>query len=191
MGENGPVSTIFPTSKRSKRGYDPAEVDEFLDRARAAYAQDAEADADTLLSAEDIRQVAFRLVRGGYSTEHVDAALERLEDAFSLRERERSVEERGAKEWLRDARGTAQVILNRLTRPEGQRFNRVSILARGYSRKDVDALADRLVAYFHDGTPLSVDRVRTAVFRNEWAGYRESQVDALLDSVVDVMLAVR
>jgi DivIVA domain-containing protein len=181
MGENGPVSTIFPTSKRSKRGYDPAEVDEFLDRARAAYAQDAEADADTLLSAEDIRQVAFRLVRGGYSTEHVDAALERLEDAFSLRERERSVEERGAKEWLRDARGTAQVILNRLTRPEGQRFNRVSFLARGYSRKDVDALADRLVAYFHDGTPL----------RNEWAGYRESQVDALLDSVVDVMLAVR
>ncbi|XUK62974.1 DivIVA domain-containing protein [Plantibacter sp. RU18] len=189
MGENGRVSTTFPSSKRSKRGYDPDEVDEFLDRARAAYAQDS--GKEPVLTAEDIRHVAFRLSRGGYSTEHVDAALERLEDAFSLRERERTVEERGAKEWLREARGTAQVILNRLTRPEGQRFDRVSFLSRGYSKKDVDALADRLVAYFHDGTPLSVDRVRTAVFRNQWAGYRESQVDALLDSVVDVMLAVR
>lgn len=183
------MSTTFPTSKRSKRGYDPTEVDEFLQRAREAYGQDT--GSAPLLRAEDIRHVAFGLRRGGYSTEHVDAALERLEDAFSLRERERMVDEIGAKEWLHDARGTAQVILNRLTRPEGQRFSRVSFLSRGYSRKDVDAMADRLVAYFHDGKPLSVDRVRTAVFRNQWAGYRESQVDAVLDSVVDVMLAVR
>ncbi|MCU1637163.1 MAG: transporter permease, partial [Cryobacterium sp.] len=39
--------------------------------------------------------------------------------------------------------------------------------------------------------PVTVDDVRTAVFRPERGGYREEQVDAVLDSVVDVMLAVR
>lgn len=189
MGENGVVSATFPTSQRSKRGYDQSEVDEFLQRAREAYGQDPA--APPLLVAQDIRHVAFSLRRHGYSTDHVDAALERLEDAFALRERERSVDAVGAKEWLHDARATAQVLLNRLNRPEGERFKRVNFLARGYSRKDVDALSERLVAYFQEGKPLSVDRVRTAVFRNQWAGYNESQVDAVLDSVVDVMLAVR
>jgi len=33
--------------------------------------------------------------------------------------------------------------------------------------------------------------VRTVAFRSVKGGYRESQVDYLLDSVIDVMLAVR
>lgn len=90
-----------------------------------------------------------------------------------------------------DARTTAQVLVNRLGRPVGHRFGRISFLSVGYSRSDVDRFANKLVKYFEDGSPLTVEDVRTAVFRPERGGYRESQVDVVLDSVVDVMLAVR
>jgi DivIVA domain-containing protein len=36
-----------------------------------------------------------------------------------------------------------------------------------------------------------VEDVRTSVFRPQRGGYLESQVDAVFDAVVDVMLAVR
>ena len=38
---------------------------------------------------------------------------------------------------------------------------------------------------------MSIDEVRTVAFRPRRGGYREAQVDMLLDTVVDVMLAVR
>ena len=48
-----------------------------------------------------------------------------------------------------------------------------------------------MIGYFQHGKPLSVDQVRTVVFRGVKRGYNEQQVDLLLDSVIDVMLAVR
>jgi DivIVA domain-containing protein len=67
----------------------------------------------------------------------------------------------------------------------------VSLLTLGYNRQDVDRFAARLVRYFQDGRPMGVDEVRTVTFREQRGGYREAQVDLLLDSVTDVMLAVR
>jgi DivIVA domain-containing protein len=183
------VSTTFPTAVKRAKGYNVSQVDAFLARARAAY--DADDSGPTALTASDIRHTSFSLVRGGYSTSHVDAALERLEDAFALRERERAFVEQGKGEWLGSARETAQVILNRITRPEGRRFQRTSILAQGYSVEDVDAICDTLIEYFERGVPFSTDSVRTAVFQPQRGGYREAQVDLLLDSVIEVMLAVR
>jgi DivIVA domain-containing protein len=181
------VST-FPTSRKSKLGYNSTQVDEFLARARDAYDGSV---PDAELTAAEIRRTAFGMQRGGYSTSHVDAALERLEDAFAAREREEARAREGGDTWLQDARTTAQVIINRLGRPEGQRFDRTGVLTQGYHRADVDRLADRLMRYFRDGKPMSVDEVRTVVFRPQRRGYREIQVDLLLDSVTDVMLAVR
>ena len=129
--------------------------------------------------------------KGGYSPVHVDAALERLEDAFAGRERDQAVQEGGDEAWYTQARSTAQEILDRLSRPAGRRFDRVNFLGDGYHRKDVDALADRLVTYFQDGSALNVEEVRTIAFRTKKGGYRETQVDLLLDTVVSVMLAVR
>jgi len=40
-----------------------------------------------------IRTTAFAMQKGGYSTSHVDAALERLEDAFASRERDRAFQQ--------------------------------------------------------------------------------------------------
>jgi len=187
VGENGGVTATFPAARRPAKGYARSEVDEFLERARRSY---DEVD-DTPLTAAEIRHTSFSLTKGGYSTVHVDAALERLEDAFALRERERAFQEKGRDSWLASARQTAQVILNRLSRPEGKRFARVSFLTQGYRCEDVDGLADRLVAYFQSGKPIGIDQVRTAVFRPQRGGYQETQVDLVLDAVVDVMLAVR
>ena len=102
--------------------------------------------------------------KGGYSTAHVDAALERLEDAFAAEERQVAARLHGGEAWLSEARTTAQVVSNRLARPEGQRFDRVSPLALGYRVRDVDRFADKLTRYFRDGWPISIDDVRTVVF---------------------------
>ncbi|WP_213815837.1 DivIVA domain-containing protein [Glaciihabitans sp. dw_435] len=183
------MSTTFPRSRRSRPGYNVDQVEDFLEEARTAYS--AAPGEPTIVSAESIRRTAFDIEKGGYSTTHVDAALERLEDAFAARERERVIAEAGDDEWFSKARATAQAVLDRLDRPEGHRFNRVNFLVAGYSTKDVDAFANRLTKYFQDGKPMSVDEVRGAVFRTRRGGYSEAQVDLLLDSVIDVMLAVR
>ena len=67
----------------------------------------------------------------------------------------------------------------------------MSALTRAYNVKEVDAFADRLVDYFQHGKPMSVDEVRTVAFAATKRGYNETQVDLLLDSVINVMLAVR
>ncbi|GAA1443448.1 DivIVA domain-containing protein [Leifsonia poae] len=181
--------STFPRARKSKLGYDTAQVDEFLQTARLAYDGDA-SDKDALTSA-DIRHTAFGMEKGGYSTTHVDAALERLEDAFAAREREAARAAAGEAAWFEEARTTAQVVLNRLDRPIGQRFDRASVFTYGYNRTDVDRFSSRLVKYFQDGKPMSVEEVRTVTFRPQRGGYKEIQVDLLLDSVTDVMLAVR
>jgi DivIVA domain-containing protein len=130
--------------------------------------------------------------RGGYSPVHVDAALERLEDAFATRERDRFFAQPGGDAaWYTKARSTAQVVLDRLDRLEGKRFNRVGFLSSGYKTRDVDDFTDRLIDYFQNGKAMSVDEVRTVAFRPARGGYDESQVDYLLDTVVTVMLAVK
>ena len=218
LGENGLVRTTFSLTDKKARGYDVKQVDDFLARARDAYdltsdaAEDTDAVDDTdvvgdadqpgaalpavlpgtaMLTAHAIRHTAFSMHKGGYVPAEVDAALERLEDAFAARERELAVTDLGADAWAERAQATGAVIHARLERPRGHRFARTSVLAVGYRRADVDRFARRLEKYFRGDTDLTLEDVRTAVFRPERRGYREAQVDALLDGVLDVMLAVR
>lgn len=183
------MTSTFPLARPGKPGYDPAEVDAFLDRAREAFSV---VEGDPGLSSDDIRHTAFRVVRRkGYSARHVDAALERLEEAFATRERDRELAEKGSEAFYAEARALAQEILDRLARPAGRKFRRVSIVTRGYHPADVDAFAARISAYIQEGQPLSVETVRTIAFRSRYRGYHEAQVDLLLDAVVRAMLAVR
>lgn len=179
----------FPRSRRSRWGYDVDEVEEFLEDARRAYT--APAGQPGVVTADAIRRTAFTMRKGGYSTTHVDAALERLEDAFASRERDVAFQQVGDQAWYADARSTAQAILDRLVRPRGSRFGRVGIFTTGYSVREVDAFTDRITSYFQNGKPISVDEVRTVAFQAQRRGYREAQVDVLLDAVTRVMLAVR
>jgi DivIVA domain-containing protein len=56
---------------------------------------------------------------------------------------------------------------------------------------EVDALCDRLVAYFDTNAPLTAQEVRSAVFtrRKGARAYAEGPVDAFLERAVDVLLA--
>ncbi|HEX5857944.1 MAG TPA: DivIVA domain-containing protein [Microbacterium sp.] len=179
----------FPDAPRRQPGYDRRAVDEFLARARASFEKtDPEAER---IDAAAVRQAAFPLVRGGYSIAAVDGALGRIEDAFAAVERQREVTTLGAETWVERARDHAQEILEHLARPKGRRFARTSWLTFGYRIDEVDLISDKLTRYFETGDPVTVDQVRAVAFRMQRGGYREEQVDAVLDAVVDVMLAVR
>lgn len=195
---------MFPRTHKKTLGYNREQVEAFLTLARSAYdapetSSDEPADVQPTgrrerparLTAETIRHTAFAMQKGGYEPAQVDAALERLEDAFAARERETAAEIIGEEAWFEQAQATAEVVLARLGRDRGHRFARTSVLSVGYRRADVDRFAHRLQKYFQEGRSLTVDEVRTAVFRPERRGYREAQVDALLDGVIDVMLATR
>lgn len=181
-------SSAFPLAEKGRPGYDPAEVDAFMLAAKNTY--DGTVGA-TPINVQRIRQQAFTFRRGGYSTPHVDAALERLEDVFASQNKNDAFALGGEAEWMNEARETAQAIVNRLARPEGRKFRRSGPVTLGYHRGDVDAFAEKLMRYFTEAWPITLADVRTVVFREQRGGYREDQVDALLDAVVDVMLAVR
>ncbi|WP_110589120.1 DivIVA domain-containing protein [Microbacterium suaedae] len=177
-----PVSRV----SRRRRGYDPVAVDDFLADARAAF----ESGTEGSLS-EAVRTAAFPLVRGGYDIAGVDAVLARVEDAFAMRERDARIREEGADAWVAEARAEAQVLLARMTRPRRERFDRVSWFRSGYSTAEVDVVTSRVARYFSDGDPVTPDQLRAAAFHPQRGGYREEQVDAVLDAAVRVILAVR
>lgn len=180
------ATTPFPSASGRSKGYEKRAVDVFLARAREAF----EADEPGSLRSGDVRSVAFPLVRGGYAVSAVDAALGRIEDAFAAREREHALSRLGARAWVAETRDTAQVVLDRLMRPRGQRFERVGVLHYGYRVDEVDTVADRLSQYLASGAPVTPEQVRAVAFRMQRGGYRETQVDAVLDAVIEVMLAV-
>nr|BFF11660.1 DivIVA domain-containing protein [Microbacterium flavescens] len=138
----------FPETRGREKGYDKRAVDAFLARARTAFEAGGEP-----LTAADVRRAAFPLVRRGYVIASVDAALGRIEDAFAAREREAAVSDLGAHEWVGKTRETAQVILDRLSRPRGRRFDRVSVLRYGYRVDEVDLVADKVSRFIEAGSP--------------------------------------
>jgi len=176
----------FPHTSGRQKGYRPEDVDDFLARARAAFEDPATADID----AGVVRTVAFPLVKRGYQVPAVDAALGRIEDAFAAREREHALGRAGARAWVGQSRQLAQEVLDRLSRPKRHRFRRVAPLRFGYRIDEVDLVADKIARYLETGEPVTVDQVRSVAFRMQRRGYSEAQVDAVLDAVVEVMLAV-
>lgn len=189
-GAPGPTAppAPFPEAARGEKGYEKRAVETFLERARAAF--EADAVGENGIASGSIRDASFPLVKRGYAIAPVDAAMARIEDAFAARERENGIAREGVEGWVGQARVTAQEILDRLSRPDGQRFSRAHGMRYGYRIDEVDLVARKLVGYFERGEPVTVEQVRQAAFRMQRRGYREAQVDALLDAVVEVMLAV-
>lgn len=181
------MSTSFERVSRFSTGYDVREVDEFLSRARSAYEGD-----DSGFTPSEITSAGFGTERGGYAMRVVDEALDRLSDAFSLRQRDAAIASRGESAWVRDLTERAEVLKERLERPAGERFAPAREREPAYDTGDVDALCDELVAYFAEGHPMSVDDVRRAAFRRRRGteGYSEAVVDVYLDHVADVMASV-
>ncbi len=186
IDDDNTTTPAFRTVSGRERGYHRTAVDTFLAAARDSFEQNADD-----LSAADVRIASFPLVKGGYDIADVDAALGRVEDALAARQRERTVRTEGAEAWVVQARSEAQVILDHLARSRRHKFARTGFLSFGYRIDEVDHVAARIVRYLRDGDELSVEQLRSAAFRMQRGGYREEQVDALLDATIDVILAVR
>ncbi|WP_458779039.1 DivIVA domain-containing protein [Arthrobacter sp. D3-16] len=185
------IPASFERVERSDYGYNAKQVDQFLQRARVSL-ETPEAAAQPVTSAV-VRAVSFDPVKGGYSAAVVDAALDRLEDAFARRERDELIAAHGEEAWLREIGDLSGILRGRLHRPDGDRFRRPSRnKVRSYNTVDVDRLCHELIAYLEQDKPLSVDNVRRAVFRPAVGrdGYEETQVDAFLDRVIELMAAI-
>jgi DivIVA domain-containing protein len=180
------MPSTFPRERNRRLGYDPQEVDRFI-----AVARDEFNRSDGRLRAADIRQTAFTMQRGGYATPAVDAALERLEDAFAVRERDLAVRGGQERAYYAGTRQLAKEIIGRLERPDGKRFARVGFARIGYSVAEVDRFAHEARSYFEDGSHVPVERVRSIAFHPKRGGYSEAQVDLLIDGLVETMLSVR
>jgi DivIVA domain-containing protein len=137
-----------------------------------------------------VRTVGFDLVRAGYDVDAVDAALDRIEDAFARRERQRGEERSGPAAWQTQVRNQEQSLRAQLGRPDGQRFPRGSGMELTYDIASVDDLCRRIEESFSSERFLPPDAVRLAVFRSRRGsrGYREASVDAFLDRVVELLV---
>lgn len=182
--------TMFTRVPRTRTGYDPQEVEEFLERARESYnAPDGEVIADRI-DDEAVRAVTFNRVSGGYDWAEVDAALDRLEQAFIQQRRAAVMSTSGSDDWMNRAADMAKTLYPRMLRPEGERFAEAD--GRGYHRDDVDECVDQLARYFDGETEMSANDVRSAAFRvaRGSKAYDFATVDAYLDRAVQVLLAV-
>jgi DivIVA domain-containing protein len=181
------VSDTFPRVGRLAKGYDVDQVETFLARARAAYEESGRAPA---MTSWHVRTVGFDLIRGGYDVDSVDAALDRIEDAFARREKQRGEERSGPGAWQNQLRAQEQSLRAQLNRPDGERFPRGGGMELTYDIDQVDELCERVEEGFATGRPLSPDAVRLAVFRSRRGsrGYREPSVDAFLDRVVELLV---
>lgn len=184
---------MFPLVTKKRLGYNPEQVDAFLQRARSSYEDSpAASDGEGPVTAEEVRRTAFALKARGYEARYVDAAMDRLEEVFFERERRARIREAGEDAWWEETRQLLSEVRGRLHRPRGRRFRRRGLFATGYRRSQVDAFLDRVAAMFERREmSLSPADVRDVVFHSQWRGYDEDQVDALLDSVVELILSTR
>lgn len=179
---------LFPLTHGISKGYEPRAVEAFLSVARTSF--ESVDSSPVLLTSADVRAVSFPMIRRGYVPEKVDQALARIEDAFAQRERAEVIAQHGSKTWVVQAREQAQEVLDRLTRPNGERFKRTGFWHYGYRIDEVDQISDRIARYLAFGEPLQVDQLRQVAFSTQRNGYREDQVDAVIDRTIEIVLAV-
>ena len=185
------ADTPFSRVSEQEFGYNMKQVDAFLDRARETF--NGEGSDETLVTSHLVRRTTFAPQKGGYNAREVDGALVRLEDVFAKRERDDLIAHQGEEVWLQQVGRLAAILRGRLHRSHGERFRRPSRSnAASYNVEDVDRLCDQLIEYFEKDVPMSVDSVRRVEFRTAIGteGYEESQVDAFLDRVVELMASI-
>lgn len=178
------MSVPFSKVKKSKLGYSPSQVEEFLQRARSSYDGTS---AEDRVAHSDIRRAVFDLVKGGYTVTEVDEALDRLEQAFFRRGLSEQIASEGIEAVLQQHRDEVDEMTKRLERTPKKRFKRAGFLKIGYHRKEVSALADRLLAHFHGITPVKFQEIQQAAFRQQSNGYDEYQVDLVLDAAIEIL----
>lgn len=188
----------IPRAGKRKWGYDPAQVDAFLERAHALYDSDG-----AQLTQRDIQNVSFDLSRGGYEIGQVDAALTRLERAVVDKQTAWEISSNGRIAWKAKTEELYREIVKHLDRAAGERFGSGKPHTPSYDRKQVDKLADQIADKaaaelgldgvsrkdVRDLDKLDAEAVANAVFtqRRGRKGYDERQVDYFLNSCVELL----
>jgi DivIVA domain-containing protein len=167
----------------SGRGYNPKQVDALFDLAKRQY----ENPNLVLVRASDLRGLRLGLVRGGYATNQVDAALDNLEDHFIKTEVAAFRERFGGQELTKRYSELRDALIPRLKREKAQRFTKVSVFSRGYDKKKVDALCDQLLGHFESSSKLKVGELRRVQFSSTRLGYSMPQVDSFIDRAIEAM----
>lgn len=197
LREGDGKSGIARAGKR-KWGYDPAQVDAFLERAHALY------DSEGMnLTQHDIQNVSFDLRKNGYVIAQVDAALGRLERAVVDKQTTWEIAQHGRVTWKAKTEKLYHEVQNHAERNERERFKSGASKRPSYDKKQVDRLVDQIVdkaaaALGVDGVTeddvrsladLNADTVNNVIFtqRKGKRGYDERQVDYFLNACVQLL----
>jgi DivIVA domain-containing protein len=179
--------SAFKKVAKGKFGYEPAEVDAFILRARDQYNNVSA----QILDWRDITAQKFTLIKGGYDVAAVDIAIDKLQDTFAERELSRKSNPFAPSlsgPLLTELRG---LLLSRASRPKNRKFSRVGVMSAGYSRKEVDALLFVVQEFLEGEDELAIDEVRSLTFKAQRGGYFESQVDAYIERLVEYLQTLK
>ena len=177
------MSYSFPFASPDDWGYQTQQVDAFIEKARAQYANPN----SEMVTSNSLRNTEFELVKGGYEIPAVDSAMDRLEDAFAKREIDRQRNLRGQTAVMDRLERITEIVRGRLVRPKRKKFSNVGWLLRGYSRSQVDQLCALIANHLESGEKLQLNVVRRSIFKAKRGGYVEAQVDAFLDRVAEIL----
>lgn len=197
LREGDGKSGIARAGKR-KWGYDPAQVDAFLERVHALY------DSEGMnLTQHDIQNVSFDLRKNGYVIAQVDAALGRLERAVVDKQTTWEIAQHGRVTWKAKTEKLYHEVQNHAERNERERFKSGAPKQPSYDKKQVDRLVDQIVdkaaaALGVDGVTeddvrsladLNANTVNNVIFtqRKGKKGYDERQVDYFLNACVQLL----
>ncbi|RSX55647.1 cell division protein DivIVA [Bifidobacterium dolichotidis] len=195
----------LPRVKKRQWGYDPAQVDEFLEQAHMRYEQPGMS-----LMLGDIQNASFDLVKGGYRIDKVDQTLNRLAKAVADKITDIEITTNGRVTWKAQTERLFRTLDSHAQREEGERFAPGAPRMPSYDRKQVDALVDSILdsaeielqeEVSNDNTsddPASFEAVKPSVTATSVAntvftqrrgkkGYDERQVDFFLNSCVELL----
>ena len=173
----------FKEVSKTKYGYDPSQVEDFIALARRQFENPKLA----VLNAAMVRENQFELVKGGYQIAQVDAGIDQLEDALAKRELHRARVQLGEHMMTQRLERFVASLHGRLSLKKGNRFSHRTLLLRGYSRREVDRFCAAVAAHLSGEKTMSVGDVRNTVFSAKRGGYAENEVDAFIDRVVEVL----
>jgi DivIVA domain-containing protein len=177
------MSNNFPSVGDKELGYEPGQVDAVINQARVQFAEPA----SNIIDAKQLRTAQFDLVAGGYQIEAVDAALDRLDDAFALREKHRLTSSLNSVDAFDEVDKLRKLVKSRVRRPNGKKLARAGLFAKGYSVRQVDQFLVLVGLRLAGKAELGISELRNVTFKPKWGGYVENQVDALIDKTVEYL----
>ena len=196
--ESGRNASGIARAGKRKWGYNPEQVDEFLERTHALY--DSE---DAQLTQQDIQNVSFDLSKGGYVISQVDAALGRLERAVVDQQTTQEIARHGRVVWKAQTEDLYRSLVAHADRAARQRFRPGDAKAPSYDRKQVDRLVDQVIDKaaaelgvdgvtaddVKDLVDVNSTSVANVIFtqRKGKRGYDERQVDNYLNACVRLL----